>query len=88
MENTSAASAKKSFWQRPKFWLWLVLFGVVLTLIFQNVGPVQVKILFWSTPPIPMLLLILVAMALGSALTWWFSREFRQSRRKDYRGEA
>ncbi len=88
MENTAAPSVQKNFWKRPKFWLWLLLFGVVLTLIFQNVGPVRVQLLFWSTPPIPMLLLILVSMALGSLLTLWFSREFRQSRRKDYRGEA
>lgn len=49
--------------------IWAVLLLLLLVVILQNVEPVRIDVLFWSLPFVPKLVLILVAMAVGGALT-------------------
>jgi uncharacterized integral membrane protein len=73
----------KKFFLRPKIIFWLVGSLIFLIFIFQNVEPTRVKILFWSLPEMPKLLLILLSMGLGALLTLIISWEIRTHRKNE-----
>jgi len=90
METTP--KAKRNFLTRPKTLIWIVVAAILLTLILQNVEPVQIDLLFWSLPHVPLLLLILISMALGAILykviAWELSHYRRQGRGDEDRGSG
>ncbi|MDO8461974.1 MAG: LapA family protein [Deltaproteobacteria bacterium] len=76
----------KRFLTRPRTIFWSLLTLLILIIIFQNVEPTQLNLLFWSMPEMPKLLLILSSMAAGSLLTILISWEIRRARRKKIEG--
>lgn len=83
---------KRNFLTRPKTIIWIVVVAILLTLILQNVEPVQIDLLFWSLPHVPLLLLILISMALGALLykliAWELSHYRRQRHDEERRGSG
>lgn len=80
-----AAKSKGNFFTRPKTIMWIVIFALFLTLILQNVEPVQIDLLFWSLPNVPLLLLIIISMAVGALLykiIAWEIGHYRKNRHK------
>ena len=71
----------KNFWTRPKTIIWAIVIALLCIIIFQNVEDVTLDILFWSTPPLPKLVFILVAMLLGSLLTLVIRYEMRRNKK-------
>ncbi len=72
----------KPFWKRPKFYIWALIVICLAVVVFQNVEPVQLDLLFWNLPSMPKLVLILISMLLGCLLTLWIQWEIRHHRRK------
>jgi len=71
----------KNFFARPKTIIWGVFIILLLIIILQNVEAVTISVLFWSLPPIPKLVLILVSMLLGSILTLAVRYEMKRNKR-------
>lgn len=71
----------KSFWTRPKTIIWSLTLIVLGIIVFQNVEPVTMNVLFWSTPPLPKLVFILIAMLLGAILTLVIRYEMKRNKR-------
>lgn len=79
------AKSKGNFFTRPKTIMWIVIFALFLTLILQNVEPVQIDLLFWSLPNVPLLLLIIISMVVGALLykiLAWEIGHYRRNRHK------
>lgn len=56
---------------------------MVLTIVFQNIEPTSIDVLFWSIAEIPKLVLMLISMLVG-AVAWEITRlRLSTSRRKD-----
>lgn len=72
----------KRFLTRPRTIFWGLVTLLLLVIIFQNVEPTRLNLLFWSMPEMPKLLLILASMAAGSLLTVLISWEIRRARRR------
>ncbi len=44
----------------------IVLAGLIVVVILQNLEPTDVDLLFWSLPEVPKLVMILVSMVVGA----------------------
>lgn len=56
-----------------RFWLGLLLLGLVVLVTLQNVETVQVSFLLWSVE-LPRAVLLVVIFAAGAAVGWLFGR--------------
>lgn len=70
-----------NFWTRPKTIIWTIVIVLLGIVIFQNVEPVTLDVLFWSTPPLPKLVFILISMLVGAILTLVIRYELRRNKK-------
>lgn len=56
-----------------RFWVGMVLFGIVMLFTLQNIAIVEVSFFFWSLQ-LPRAILLFVIFALGAVTGWIFGR--------------
>jgi uncharacterized integral membrane protein len=67
-----------------RFPLSLVLIGAVILFIFQNIGVVEIRFLFWSAA-ISRSLLLLMVLVIGVLVGWIWHSLWRRARQRSGR---
>lgn len=67
-----------------RFLLSFVLVGVVLLFVFQNIGGIEIRFLFWSAA-VSRSLLLLIVLSVGVLVGWIWHTLWRRARQRSSR---
>ncbi len=67
-ESTEKRAGWKALLRRWRLIGYAVVWGLLLTIVLQNLEPTRIDVLFWSFAEVPKLILVLGSMAIGVVL--------------------